>query len=83
MRAVGMAERALALLVARAKDRVAFGRPLSEQGVVRQLIAASPIELEQVLLRLGPGVRIVDGPDAVHRRDVARQELDRVPPYVG
>jgi acyl-CoA dehydrogenase len=28
-------------------------------------------------------LRIVDGPDAVHRRTVARMELRRTPPYVG
>jgi acyl-CoA dehydrogenase len=139
MRAVGMAERALALMVSRAKARVAFGQPLAEQGVVRELIANSRIEIEQVRLlvqkaawlidRIGakgarteiaaikvaaPAVatrvidraievhgaagvsddtplayfyawarvlRIVDGPDAVHRRDIARQELGRTPPY--
>ena len=36
MRALGAAERALALMVDRAKNRVAFGVPLAEQGVVRQ-----------------------------------------------
>jgi acyl-CoA dehydrogenase len=28
-------------------------------------------------------LRIVDGPDAVHRRAVAREELRRTPPYTG
>ena len=28
-------------------------------------------------------LRIVDGPDAVHRRSIARDELRRTPPYVG
>ncbi|WP_310962477.1 acyl-CoA dehydrogenase family protein [Nocardioides terrisoli] len=133
MRAVGMAERALALMVDRAKDRVAFGVPLADQGVVQDLIARSRIEIDQVRLYVertawlidqdgaknargeiagikvaapevatavidraievygGAGVsddtplayfyawarvlRIVDGPDAVHRRTVARNEL--------
>jgi acyl-CoA dehydrogenase len=141
MRAIGMAERALALMVDRARSRVAFGRPLAEQGVVRDLIARSRIEIEQARLlvlktawlidRVGakgarteiaaikvaaPGMattvidraievfggagvsddtplayfyvwaralRIVDGPDAVHRRSVAREELARDWPYVG
>jgi len=39
MRALGAAERALALLVQRAQGRVAFGAPLADQGVVRQQIA--------------------------------------------
>ena len=138
MRAIGMAERALALMVERAKTRVAFGRPLADQGVVQELIANSRIEIEQARLlvlktawlidELGAkgarteiaaikvaapqvathvidraievfgaaGVsddtplayfyawarilRIVDGPDAVHRRSVAREELSRISP---
>jgi acyl-CoA dehydrogenase len=39
MRAIGMAERALGLMVDRAKSRVAFGKHLSDEGVVRELIA--------------------------------------------
>ncbi|MDQ4037486.1 MAG: acyl-CoA dehydrogenase family protein [Actinomycetota bacterium] len=138
MRAIGMAERALSLMVERAKSRVAFGRPLSEQGTVREQIALSRIELEQARLLVlktadlidkhgakgarteisaikvaiprmalavidraievhGAGgvssdfplayfyamartLRIVDGPDAVHIRSVAREELNRPSP---
>lgn len=141
MRAIGMAERALALMVERAKSRVAFGGPLADQGVVRDLIAQSRIDIEQARLLVlktawlidevgakgaqteiaaikvaAPGMatkvidraievfgaagvsddtplayfyswarvlRIVDGPDAVHRRSVARQELARERPYAG
>ncbi|MGC9671403.1 acyl-CoA dehydrogenase family protein [Planosporangium sp. 12N6] len=141
MRAIGMAERALGLMVDRAKSRVAFGRYLSEQGVVQELIAQSRMEIDQARLYVyktawlidnvgakgarteiaaikvavpamatrvidraievfgGAGVsddtplayfyslarvlRIVDGPDAVHRRSVAREELKRGRPYVG
>jgi len=141
MRAVGMAERALALMVDRAKSRVAFGKHLSEQGVVGDLIAQSRIDIDQARLLVlktawlidqygakgarteiaaikvaapamatavidraievfgGAGVsddtplayfyawaralRIVDGPDAVHRRSIARDELKRERPYVG
>lgn len=50
MRSIGMAERALELMCARAKDRVAFGKPLAEQGVVREAIADSRIELDQARL---------------------------------
>jgi acyl-CoA dehydrogenase len=135
MRAIGMAERALSLLIDRAKSRVAFGGPLIDQGVVQDLIARSRIEIEQARLLVlktawlidqhgakgarteiaaikvaapavatavidraievfgGAGVsddyplayfyawarvlRIVDGPDAVHRRSVAREEIRR------
>ena len=137
MRLIGMAERAVDLMVRRAKDRVAFGRPLAEQGVVREQIANSRLEIEQARLLVlktawlidnhgsrgaateiagikvivprmactiidraiqlhgGAGVsddtplayfyasartlRLADGPDEVHLRTVARQELDRHP----
>lgn len=139
MRAIGMAERALALMTQRAGERSAFGGTLAEQGVVQDLIARSRIEIEQTRLLVqrtawlidqvgaqgarveiaaikvaapdtasrvidraieifgGAGVsddtplayfyawarvlRIVDGPDAVHRRTVARMEMQRVPPF--
>ena len=141
MRAIGMAERALALMVDRAKSRTAFGGSLASQGVVQEHIANSRIEIDQARLQVqhcawmidtvgakearfeisaikviapqvacavidraieifgGAGVsgdtplayfyawaralRIVDGPDAVHRRTIARGELKRTPPYVG
>ncbi|MGW4339735.1 acyl-CoA dehydrogenase family protein [Rhodococcus koreensis] len=50
MRALGAAERALALMTARAKSRVAFGKPLSDQGVVQQQIAESRIAIDQARL---------------------------------
>ena len=141
MRAIGMAERALGLMVDRAKSRTAFGQKLSEQGVVRELIAKSRIEIDQARLLVlktawlidrngakgarteiaeikvaapematavidraievfgaagvsddtplayfyawARALRIVDGPDAVHRRTIAREELKRERPYVG
>ncbi|MEV4970296.1 acyl-CoA dehydrogenase family protein [Streptomyces scopuliridis] len=135
MRAVGFAERALRLMCERATERVAFGGPLADRGVVREWIARSRIEIEQlrllvlksawlmdtvgnaaarmevaaikvaalevahqvvdravqthgaagvsddtVLARLYAitrALRIADGPDEVHLRTVARQELAR------
>ncbi len=135
MRCVGVAERALDLMCKRVKGRVAFGKPIADQGVVREWIADSRIEIEQArLLTLkaawlmdtvgtkgaaieisaikvvapnmalrvvdraiqahgGGGVsddfplarmyaglrtlRFADGPDEVHRRQVARTELAR------
>ena len=135
MRAIGMAERALDLMCQRAVERVAFGKPLAQQGVVQQQIAESRLEIEQArLLTLkaawmidrvgakgarieiaaikvaaprvalavldraiqvfgGAGVsddvplaqmyafartlRLADGPDEVHLRDIARAELRR------
>jgi len=50
MRLIGMAERAIDLMVRRANSRVAFGKPLAEQGVVREAIATSRIEVEQARL---------------------------------
>ncbi|TGN66076.1 acyl-CoA dehydrogenase [Nocardioides eburneiflavus] len=141
MRAIGMAERALALMVDRAKSRVAFGQHLADFANVQDLIAQSRIDIDQARLHVldaawkidqhgargarseiaaikvsapamatqvidraievfgGAGVsddtplayfyawarvlRIVDGPDAVHRRTIARMEMKRTPPYVG
>jgi acyl-CoA dehydrogenase len=135
MRLIGMAERAIDLMVRRAQSRVAFGRPLADQGVVREQIAQSRIEVEQARLLVhktawlidrygakgaateiaaikvvtpriacdvidraiqvhgGAGMsddtplasfyvwaralRLADGPDEVHLRTVARQELGR------
>jgi acyl-CoA dehydrogenase len=135
MRLIGMAERAIDLMVKRAQSRVAFGKPLAEQGVVREQIARSRIEVEQARLLVyktawlidrygakgaateiaaikvitpriacdvidraiqihgGAGMsddtplayfyvwaralRLADGPDEVHLRTVARQELGR------
>ena len=50
MRAIGMSERALALMVDRAKNRTAFGATLADQGVVQEQIARSRIEIDQVRL---------------------------------
>ncbi|MBG0813293.1 acyl-CoA dehydrogenase family protein [Planomonospora sp. ID82291] len=50
MRAIGMAERALELMCARAASRVAFGRTLAQQGVVQQQIAESRLAIEQARL---------------------------------
>jgi acyl-CoA dehydrogenase len=135
MRLIGMAERSIELMAKRAQSRVAFGRPLAEQGVVREQIAQSRIEVEQARLLVlktawlidrfgakgaateiaaikvicprvacdiidraiqihgGAGMsddfplayfyswaralRLADGPDEVHLRTVARQELGR------
>ncbi|GGD15457.1 acyl-CoA dehydrogenase [Pontibacillus salipaludis] len=135
MRLIGAAERALDDLCKRVQTRVAFHKPLAEQGVVREWIANSRIEIEQArLLTLkaaymmdtvgnkeakseiamikvvapqmalnvidraiqahgGAGVsddftlaaqwansrtlRLADGPDEVHRRQIAKLELSK------
>jgi acyl-CoA dehydrogenase len=50
MRALGMAERAMELMRQRATGRVAFGKPLSEQGVIREWIGESRITIEALRL---------------------------------
>jgi acyl-CoA dehydrogenase len=50
MRSIGVAERAIAMMCERAESRVAFGKPLSEQGVIRDWIAESRVKLEQLRL---------------------------------
>lgn len=50
MRAIGMAERALELACKRAHERVAFGIPLSKQGVIRDWIAEARVRIEQARL---------------------------------
>ncbi|MDC0186085.1 acyl-CoA dehydrogenase family protein [Gammaproteobacteria bacterium] len=47
MRLIGVAKRALELMCQRAENRIAFGRPLSVQGSVRESIALSASEIEQ------------------------------------
>jgi acyl-CoA dehydrogenase len=47
MRLIGLAERTLEKMVARAQDRHPFGKPLSEQSVTRERIAESRIMIEQ------------------------------------
>jgi acyl-CoA dehydrogenase len=50
MRLIGAAERALEMMCRRARARVAFGKPIAEQGMLRGEIARSRIEIEQARL---------------------------------
>jgi len=50
MRLIGIAERSLELMCSRAKSRVAFGKTVAEQGVVRQWIAESRLAIDTARL---------------------------------
>jgi acyl-CoA dehydrogenase len=50
MRLIGLAERALELMCERAKSRVAFGKTIAEQGVVRNWIAEARLAIDQARL---------------------------------
>ncbi|XP_063641045.1 acyl-CoA dehydrogenase family member 10 isoform X16 [Pan troglodytes] len=60
MRLIGFSERALALMKARVKSRVAFGKPLVEQGTVLADIAQSRVEIEQARLLVLRAAHLMD-----------------------
>jgi acyl-CoA dehydrogenase len=74
MRAIGLAERALESMVKRVKARTAFGRPLSEQGVIMQWIAESRIEIDQSRLLVYDAAEKLDA----FGNKIARNELSMV-----
>ncbi len=60
MRLIGLAERSLEAMCRRALSRVAFGKPLAEQGVVMEQIANSRIEIDQARLLTMNAARMMD-----------------------
>ena len=66
MRLLGMAERALSLMVERARTRVAFGRPLADHGVVAAQVAEARLAIEQARLLVLKTAWLIDtaGPRA-------------------
>lgn len=71
MRSIGAAERALETMCERVESRVAFGKKLSEQGVVMEAIANSRIEIEQARLLTLKAAYMMDK----YGNKVARSEI--------
>ncbi len=72
MRLIGVAERALELMCSRAKSRVAFGKPVSDQGVVRQWIAESRLAIDQARLMVLKTAWLMDtAGNKAARREIA------------
>jgi len=60
MRSLGVAERALELMVARSMSRSAFGSPLARHGVVAEWIAESRLAIEQARLLVLKAAWMID-----------------------
>ncbi|MGH6718062.1 MAG: acyl-CoA dehydrogenase family protein [Alphaproteobacteria bacterium] len=71
MRLIGTAERALAAMCQRVKSRVAFGKPLAEQGTIQADIALCRIEIDQARLLV---LHAAERMDAVGNK-AARREI--------
>ena len=74
MRLIGVAERALDAMRARVRERVAFGKPLADQGTIRADIAESRMEIEQARLLTMKAAYMMD----TVGNKVARAELAMV-----
>jgi acyl-CoA dehydrogenase len=60
MRAIGMAERALSLMIKRTVSREAFGKELVRQGVIQDWIAQARIDIEQARLLVLKAAWMID-----------------------
>ena len=62
MRSIGLAERALETMVARAKSRIVFGQPIARHGMAQEAIALSRCDIEQArLLTLSAAMKLDAG----------------------
>ncbi|GJQ09435.1 hypothetical protein GpartN1_g1226.t1 [Galdieria partita] len=68
MRAIGMAERALQLLIKRAQERKTFGQPLSNHGVVQEVVTNCRVEVDQARLLTHFTARVIDSDGGASRR---------------
>ncbi|MBX7053815.1 MAG: acyl-CoA dehydrogenase family protein [Pyrinomonadaceae bacterium] len=72
MRLIGIAERSLELMCKRAKERVAFGRTVAEQGVIRQWIAEARLAIDQARLLVLKAAWMMDtAGNKAARREIA------------
>jgi acyl-CoA dehydrogenase len=71
MRAIGMAERALSLMIKRSLTRTTFGKELARQGVIQEWIAQARIDIEQSRLLVLKAAWIIDNQGA----KAARKEI--------
>jgi len=72
MRLIGVAERSLELMCERAKSRVAFGKPIAEQGVIRQWIAEARLAIDQArLLVLNAAWKMDTAGNKAARKEIA------------
>ena len=72
VRLIGVAERSLDLICSRAKSRVAFGKPVADQGVIRQWIAEARLAIDQArLLVLNAAWKMDTAGNKLARREIA------------
>ncbi|MBK9529676.1 MAG: acyl-CoA dehydrogenase family protein [Acidobacteria bacterium] len=72
MRLIGVAERALEMMCERAKARIAFGKPVADQGVIRQWIAEARCAIDQARLLVLRTAWLMDTAGSkVARREIA------------
>jgi acyl-CoA dehydrogenase len=74
MRAIGMAELCLELMVARSRERMTFGKHLFEHGTIKEWMARSRIEIEQARLLVLKTAALIDEQGA----RAARKEISMI-----